>query len=292
VDLSALATFVKIVERGSLSGAARATGQSLPTVSRQLRALEAELDVALALRTTRRLTVTEDGLRLAEHARRALAELELARHGVGARAEQKLVLSAPVTLGQHLVVPKLAALLKRRPGLKLEIRLEDRVAELLAENVDVVVRAGVAPPDSAELIARPLATFRRVVVASRSYLRARGTPKSPRSLAAHDCLQQVAASGVIDTWALVRGDVIERVRVAGRLASTAPQVLLEAARSGLGIALLPSWLVEDDLRARRLVRLLTDWQSAEVTAYALYRRGLRGAPALDALLEALGSRIG
>jgi DNA-binding transcriptional LysR family regulator len=292
VDLSVLATFVKIVERGSLSGAARATGQSLPTVSRQLRALEAELDVALALRTTRRLTVTEDGLRLAEHARRALAELELARHGVGARAEQKLVLSVPVTLGQHLVVPKLATLLKRRPGLKLEIRLEDRVAELLAENVDVVVRAGVAPPDSAELIARPLATFRRVAVASRSYLRARGTPKSPRSLSAHECLLQVVGSGVSDTWALARGDRIERVRVAGRVASTAPQVLLEAARSGLGVALLPAWLVEEDLRARRLVRLLTGWQSAEVTAYALYRTGLRGAPALDALLEALGSRVG
>jgi DNA-binding transcriptional LysR family regulator len=289
MDLAELATFVKIVERGSLSGAARATGLSLPTVSRHLRALETELDVSLALRTTRRLTVTDEGLRLAEHARRALAELELAKHGVGARAEQKLVVSLPVTLGQHLVVPRLATLLSRRTGLKLEIRLEDRVAELLAENVDVVVRAGVAPPDSADVIGRPLLTFRRYVVASRRYLRARGTPTSPQGLAAHDCLLQVAGSGVVDTWALSKGDRQERVMVRGRVASTAPQVLLEAARAGLGVALLPSWLVEADVGARRLTRLLPAWQSRDVTVYALYRRGLRGAPAIDAFIEAIAS---
>lgn len=161
MEFAELSTFVKIVELGSLSGAARATGQSLPTVSRQLRSLELELDSELALRTTRRLTVTEAGQRLYEHARRALNELERAKSGAGARASEKLVLSVPVTLGQWLVVPQLAKLLTSRPGLRLEVRLEDRLTELLAENVDVVVRAGLTPPDSPDLIAQPLFSFHR-----------------------------------------------------------------------------------------------------------------------------------
>jgi DNA-binding transcriptional LysR family regulator len=287
MDLAGLAAFVQIVERGSLSAAARATGQSLPTVSRHLRALEAELDAQLALRTTRRLVVTDEGRRLYEHARRALSELDQARSRAGPRADEKLVVSLPVTLGQHLIVPRLPRLLQRRPGLRLEVRLEDRLTELLAENIDVVVRAGVAPPDSAELIGQALCSFHRELAAAPRYLRSRGAPKTPASLAAHDCLVQLAPTGPVDRWRLVRGDREEQVAVAGRLASTAPQVLLDGARAGLGIALLTSWLLAEDIAAGRLRRVLPGWASPPVTVFAVYRRRLRGAPALRAFIEAV-----
>jgi DNA-binding transcriptional LysR family regulator len=287
VELIELESFVQIVERGSLSAAARATRQSLPTVSRHLRALEVELDTPLAHRTTRRLVVTEAGQRLYEHARRALAELEHAKRGAGVRAEEKLVVSMGVTLGQHLFVPRLAQLLKERPGLRIEVRLEDRLTELLVENVDVVIRAGVAPPDSAELVAQPLATFRRSVVAAPSLLRAHGAPASPSALTELPCLVQIGVAGMLDRWRLVKGEREDVVEVSGRLTSTAPQVLFDAACAGVGFALLPSWLTDAPVRARRLVRVLKGWESADVTAYAVYRRRLRGSAAVRAFCDVL-----
>ncbi len=289
MEFAELSTFVRIVELGSLSGAARATGQSLPTVSRQLRSLELELDSELALRTTRRLTVTEAGQRLYEHARRALNELERAKSVAGTRASEKLVLSVPVTLGQCLVVPQLAKLLTSRPGLRLEVRLEDRLTELLAENVDVVVRAGLTPPDSPDLIAQPLFSFHRYLVAAPSYLKVHGAPKTVEGLANHECLLQLSVTSGPDRYRLQTADEERVVNVSGRLAASAPQTLHEGARAGLGIALLPSWLVREDVEARRLKRVLSDWQSAEITAYAVYRRSLRGSAGVKAFVAALAA---
>ena len=285
VDLAELETFVQIVERGSLSAAARATRQSLPTVSRHLRALEVELDAALAHRTTRRLVVTEAGQQLYEHARRALAELEQAKNRAGVRAAERLVISMGVTLGQHLFVPRLPLLLEKRPGLRLEVRLEDRLTELMIENVDVVIRAGIAPPDSAELVAQTLVTFQRSVVAAPSFVRAHGAPATPSALVGQPCLVQTSASGVLDRWRLLKGDREEVVDVTGRLVATSPQVLLQAACAGVGYAFLPSWLTEASVRERRLVRLLKGWEGPAVTAYAVYRKRLRGSPAVRAFVE-------
>jgi DNA-binding transcriptional LysR family regulator len=287
VDLAELETFVQIVERGSLSAAARATRQSLPTVSRHLRALEVELDAPLAHRTTRRLVVTEAGQQLYQHARRALSELAQAKSRAGVRAVERLVVSMGVTLGQHLFVPRLPALLKQRPGLRLEVRLEDRLTELLIENVDVVIRAGIAPPDSAELVAHRLVTFHRSVVAAPSVVRASGSPVAPSALAGQPCLVQTGALGVLDRWRLAKGEREEVVDVSGRLVATSPQVLLQAACAGVGYAFLPTWLTEDAVREKRLVRLLKGWEGPAVSAYAVYRTRLRGSPAIRAFVEAM-----
>jgi DNA-binding transcriptional LysR family regulator len=287
VDLAELETFVQIVERGSLSAAARATRQSLPTVSRHLRALELELDAPLAHRTTRRLVVTDAGQQLYQHARRALAELQQAKSRAGVRAVERLVVSMGVTLGQHLFVPRVPVLLKKRPGLRLEVRLEDRLTELMIENVDVVIRAGIAPPDSAELVAHRLVTFRRSVVAAPSLVRAHGAPAAPSALVGQSCLVQTGALGVLDRWSLSKGEREEVVEVSGRLVATTPQVLLDAACAGIGYAFLPSWLTEGPVREKRLVRLLKGWEGPAVSAYAVYRRRLRGSPAIRAFVEAM-----
>ena len=259
--LAQMVTFVRVVETGSLSAAARAQKLSLPAVSRQLRALEEDLDASLISRSTRRLAVTDAGQRWYEHCVRILNELDNARGAVGESVRGTLVVSAAVTLGINRVVPRLAALIQRHPGLSIDLRLEDRLIDFAADAVDVAVRGGVPPPDTAAVIARPLMSFRRVVVASNGYLRRRGTPKEPDQLARHDCLIQSRSSGACDTWRLVRGTDVRSVNVRGALRTNAPLVMRSLACQGAGLAFLPEWLVDKDLADKRLRRVLADWNS-------------------------------
>ncbi len=134
--LAQMATFVRVVETGSLSAAARAQKLSLPAVSRQLRTLEEDLGAALITRLTRRLAVTEAGQRWYEHCLRILNELENARGAVGGSVRGTLVVSAAVTLGMYLLVPRLATLIQRHPGLAIDLCLEDRVIDLVGEAVE------------------------------------------------------------------------------------------------------------------------------------------------------------
>jgi DNA-binding transcriptional LysR family regulator len=290
VDLLAqMATFVRVVEAGSLSAAARAQRLSLPAVSRQLSALEDDLGVALLVRTTRRLSLTDAGRRWYERSLRVLREIDDARAAVddarGVRGA--LTVSAPVTLGLTHLVPRLPALLEGHPGLTVELRLEDRVVDLVADAVDVVVRAGVPLPDSASLIAQPLLRFQRVAVAAPAYLRRRGVPREPAALAKHECLIQLGAAGPLSSWRFFRGDEEHTVEARGSLRVNAPLALLDAARAGVGIALLPDWLVAADLEARRLRRVLGPWRTAEVTAWALYRVEMRTSPRVRAFVDAV-----
>jgi DNA-binding transcriptional LysR family regulator len=288
MDLTGLRTFAAVVDAGSLTRAARLTRQSLASVSRQLRALEDELGVTLARRTTRRLEITAEGRDLHERAVRILREAEAALAvGQAGRLRGALVVSLPVTLGLALIVPRLGPMLRRHSGLQLEIRLEDRLNDLVLEGIDLVVRAGVAPPDSPDLVATPLRRFERILVAASVALGGRAAPREPGGLARLDGLVQASTSGVVDRWRLHRGEEEQVVQVPVRLVSTAPLVLLEAARAGVGVALLPDWLVEEDLRAGRLLRLLPGWASRPVTAWAVYRQALRGSPAVRAFLEAV-----
>jgi DNA-binding transcriptional LysR family regulator len=288
MDLAGLRTFAAVVDAGSLTRAARLTRQSLASVSRQLRALEDEVGVTLARRTTRRLEITAEGRDLHERALRILREAEAALAvGRAGRLRGAMVVSLPVTLGLALIVPRLGPLLRRHSGLQLEVRLEDRLNDLVLEGIDLVVRAGVAPPDSPDLVATPLRRFERILVAASGALSGRAAPREPGGLARLDGLVQASTSGVVDRWRLQRGEEERVVQVPVRLVSTAPLVLLEAARAGVGVALLPDWLVEEDLRAGRLVRLLPGWASRPVTAWAVYRRALRGSPAVRAFLEAV-----
>jgi DNA-binding transcriptional LysR family regulator len=290
VTLDELTTFARIVESRSLTAAARATRQSVPTVSRQLRALEEELGVVLARRTTRALTVTPEGHDLYEHAARILREVDAAR-GL-ARAERlraSLTVSASVTLGQSLVVPRLSAILREHPGLRVALRLEDHLSDFVSDGVDVAIRAGVDAPDSTSVVAVALWRFHRTPVASPAYLAARGAPHDVASLAQHACLVQLGAEGPIQRWRLVRGDDEQVVDVRGPLASTAPMALREAALSGVGVAFLPTWLVRDDVAHDRLREVLPGWASKRVTTWGIYRREARVNPAIRVFLRALGA---
>jgi DNA-binding transcriptional LysR family regulator len=287
--LAQMATFVRIVEGKSLSAAARSQRLSLPAVSRQLRALEAGLGASLIVRSTRRLHVTDAGRRWYAHCLRILGELEEARAAVGGdRAVRGTVLvSASLTFGSVMIVPLLASLAERHPHLRVDLRLEDHLVDLVAEGVDVAVRAGSPPPDSTAFVAHPLFAMQRMLVASPRWLRTHGAPREPAQLVRRTCLLQVTSAGVPVRWQLRRGDVEQTIDVRGPLRSNAPIALRDLALDGAGIAYLPDWLVSDDLARGRLRRVLPEWASASFMAWALHRAELRGVPRIRAFIEAL-----
>jgi DNA-binding transcriptional LysR family regulator len=291
--LSLMATFVRVVDAGSLSAAARSEKLSLPAVSRQLRALEDHVGASLVARSTRRLSVTDAGRRWYEHCVRILRDVDEARDDMGDDrvVQGNVVVSSGITLGNALVVPRLKPLVHAHPKLTIELRLEDRLVDLSSEAVDVAVRGGIAPPDSTRVVAHHVQTSRRFAVASPAYLAKRGVPKTPDDLASHCCLLQLREGGTLPVWRFERRGVERTVNVRGAIRTNASGALRDLARDGAGVALLPEWLVESDLKHERLRRILGEWSTAPVTIWALHRTELRGSPRVRAVVDAIARSI-
>jgi DNA-binding transcriptional LysR family regulator len=254
--LRAMQTFVTIVDEGSLTAAARSLGSSLPAVVRQLAALEKELGARLLQRTTRRLTLTEAGRRYLERCREVLglvneAEAEL-------RAEQteprgKLRVTAPVLFGTRHVAAGITAFIQRYPAVCVDALLLDRVVNLVEEGIDVGVRIGSL--DDSSLIARPVASMRRLTVAAPSYLARRGTPQHPRDLAGHDCIRGAVATA--SAWTYQLDGKRLSVPVRGSLGVNQALAALQACLAGLAIGCFFAYQVAPELASGAL-RLLLD----------------------------------
>lgn len=268
--LDAIASFIKVVELASFTGAAQALGVSRTVVSDRVMALEARLGVKLLHRTTRRVSLTEAGVAYLDRARQGLAVLEEAEAEAAqltARPRGVLRVNAPVTFGFRHVAPAVASYLAANPELGVELTLTDRMVNLLEEQVDVVVRVGRLVDSS--LVARRLAPCRIVVCAAPSYLAARGMPLHPAELARHDCLSYAyAAEG--DLWRFERDGQQEAVRVRGRVWSNNGDALYHAALEGLGILLNPTFIIGDALRDGRLVPVLPGWEAPALSVNAVY----------------------
>jgi DNA-binding transcriptional LysR family regulator len=247
----AMQTFVRIADEGSLTAAARAMGASLPAVVRSLAAYEAQLGVRLFNRTTRSLSLTEEGRQHLERVRQVLAALEDAEAALRAEAAQPaghLTLTAPVAFGQMYVAPALTRFVQRHPDVRCSLVLLDRIANLLEEGMDLGIRIGVLEDSS--LVAVPLGEVRRVVVASPAYLRRHGTPRHPRELQAHDCLRRVDGP---PSW----GDFTEngrkfRVNVSGSLEFNQVLPAVQACVAGMGLGLFFSYQVTPFVATRQL----------------------------------------
>ncbi len=271
--LAAMASFVRIVESGSLSAAARAQGQSLAAVSRQLAQFEDELGVRLLNRTTRRVVATEPGRAFYARAKRILGDLEEAEAALTqdqAEPSGHLVVATAGALGVHVLGPALAGFLRRHPRLSVDLRMTGRYANLVEEGIDVALRIG--PLADSTLMARKLGEFRRVVCAAPGYLREHGRPHAPEDLAHHRCL---VVSDFVDRdeWRLTgpAGDV--KVRVLGPLRANSIETVIAACIGGAGLAFLDSWQVADALRARQLVIVLPEYASPPIPVHALYPAG-------------------
>ena len=269
--LGAYRTFVRVVEAGSFSAAARELGVGQPAVSKQVATLELALGTALLTRSTRRLHVTDAGERLYEAALAILDQVERAEATVRQLDREpagRLRVNLPVVFGQTCVVPLLGEFLSRHPRIELDVRFTDRLVDLRKEGVDLLIRVG--PTDDTSLVARKLGVTRRAVVASPAYLEAHGSPTEPDDLREHACLMYAGSRGHRAGWMFMSEAGVRTVRVEPRLVADNGQALGELARQGAGITMLATWLVGPDIEAGRLRVLLPAYEPPPLPVVALY----------------------
>ena len=258
-----LATFSAIVSAGSISKAATRLGCGKSVVSRQLAKLEADLGARLIQRTTRRLTLTEVGeavLLEAQQIDRSLANVEQISGQFQQEVRGRLRVACPRPLGQRYLVPLLTAFTQQHPLVEITLVVEDRLTDLVAEQIDVAIR--VAHMEDSTLVARKLAPNPRVLVAAPAYLARAGTPRTPADLAQHNCLLYISGTTVRDEWTFRKGTATTLIRATGNIRMNDGMALAASACAGAGITVLDRLLVEPELASGVLVELLPEYRLA------------------------------
>lgn len=289
--LRAIATFVRIVDAGSLTAAADATGTSLTSVVRSLAALEKSLGTRLLNRTTRRISLTAEGIDYVERCREILAAIKEADAALGAQhgaLSGRLVVTAPVTFGRLHIAPLLTAFLKKHPDVSLELLLLDRVVDLHEEGIDLAVRIG-ALPDS-QLVAVPLGSVRRVCCASPAYLRRHGTPAEPSDLLTHKCVG-FSGSGPSPGWSFKVAGRSVKVPVKPVYVTNQIETAVDACIGGIGLASLLHYQVRERLEAGELKTVLQNYEVDPLPVNVLYRHDRMMPARVRALLDWLVPQV-
>lgn len=273
--LIAMQTFVRVAELGSFTKAAE--GLKLPnaTVSMRVAQLEEHLQVKLLSRTTRRVSLTDDGAAYLERVQRLLNELEeIESHLAGATHSPRgrLRVDVPSATGRHVLAPALPTFFARYPQVVLEIGSGDRPVDLVAEGVDCVIRGGLTYDDA--LVARPLGAFQVVTCAAPSYLAQRGEPATPQDLHAHSCVNFFSAkTGRVFPFEFERNGETLEIIGPHRVAANDADTYLEAGLAGLGIMQAPrTRQLQELLDGGRLVAVLTDWSAGQLPLVVMYPR--------------------
>lgn len=294
-DPNDLLIFAAVADGGRFSRAAERLGLPRSTVSRRIALLEQRLGQRLLLRTTRRVTITEFGQQLLEHARQVAAEVAAAE-ALGEHHQVlpsgRLRVSIPSDFANLLLVDMLAAFVALHPAVALELDLSPRRVDLLSENFDVAVRMGRLPDDGL-LAARRIATMPCGLYAAPSYLAERGDLHSPEELMAHNALRLISSGGDAAVWTLMRDDQSWAGTPPSRTAANSPELLMRLAAAGAGIAALPEFFAAPAVRSQELRRVLPEWSLPAFTAWAVFP-GRRLMPAktrafIDMLVAALSS---
>lgn len=271
---AALNVFKHVVEAQGFAAAARQLGMSRSAVNRLVIALEAELGAQLLSRTTRRVAPTATGLAFYERARAILGDLEEAEHAVGeshATPKGGMRINAPMTFGTMHLASAITDFMARYDDIQVQLVLNDRFVDPVEEGFDLTIRIA-EPQDDTSLVDHRLIEARRVLCASPDHIAKHGTPAHPRELKSRRCLHY----GHLPTgsaWRLTGPDGRHDIRVNGVLCSNNGEVLKTAALDGLGIALLPTFIVAEALRAGRLVAVLPDFRPPEIWVCVIYPPG-------------------
>jgi DNA-binding transcriptional LysR family regulator len=269
--LQAMTAFVRVVETGSFTGAARQLGVGQPAVSKTVALLEERLQVRLLVRSTHGLAPTDAGLRFYERARDAIREVdeaELEARGAGAGLSGQLRVCAATTFARLMVVPRLPEFLAANPSLDIDVILDDRVIDLVSEGVDIALRMGTLTDSSA--VARKIATGRRSVVATPGYLARAGTPKTPADLLHHHA---VVYSQLSDNWTFRRDADEVSVAVRGRLRVSAAEGIRAAVLADMGLAVASDWMFAPELANGAVQRVLPDWSLPPIALWAVFPTG-------------------
>jgi DNA-binding transcriptional LysR family regulator len=288
-DTEAWAIFASVVRHGSFSGAAAAIGVSKGTVSKAIARLEARIGQALFHRTSRRLTLTEAGRPLAEHAARLLADAEAAQEAAlsaAGRPAGRIRLAAPMSFGLGNVAPLVADFLVAHPEIEIDLHLSDARVDIVAEGFDVALRIGDLPDSS--LRARRLCSIASHIVAAPAYLAAAGTPRDPAELSRHRLLGYANAPG---PWRLTGPDGPVSIVPNGPLVANSGDALVPALVAGLGIARLPGFIVGREMTAGRLVPILEQWTPAPIGLHLLTPPSALRPARVEALITFLAARL-
>jgi DNA-binding transcriptional LysR family regulator len=262
--------FVAIVDKGSLTAAAKQLARSLQSISRSLATLEGDLGVELIARTTRRSATTEAGLAFYRRVGAALSEIEAAKLETSNRRSEPvglLRITCSTVFAPLYVVPAVCAFLESHPKVDIDLDMSDGYVDLISQGFDLAIRIGELPDSS--LKARRLADLRRVVFAAPDYFAKHGRPKVPGDLAGHQCLVRTSARDS-DAWPFLVGGRLKAVKVAGRFRSSGALAVNEAAVQGLGIANAPLWQVRALVNRGVVELVLTRFEPPRVPVHAVW----------------------
>jgi DNA-binding transcriptional LysR family regulator len=271
--LAAMETFIRVVETGSFSEAARQLHLGQPAISKSIAQLEERLGVKLLLRSTRGLTPTEAGERFYHRAKRAIEEADeadLAARGAGAGLTGRLRISAAPTFASLHVIPHLPEFLAAHPALDMEIILDDRQIDLIEEGIDVSLRIGELA--DSRLTARRIGQTRRLVIGTPAYLARAGEPHMPGELMAHECVVYAKGPGR-DVWLFRRESSEISVTVKGRLRVSAAEGVRSAVLAGMGLSVVSEWMFSRELTSGEVKAVLTDWTIAPIDLWAVFPAG-------------------
>jgi len=260
MDTDTLYLFADVMRQRSFSAVAKTRGVAASSVSRSISALEAQVGARLFQRTTRQVVPTEAGQLYFERITSVLEELEMAAQRVSDaedRPQGTLRITAPVGYAESLLMPHIIEFNQLYPELSLELLLHDRYTDLVEERIDVAVRLGSLQDSS--YIARQLSTMEFFIVASAQYLENNGEPQMPEQLSEHDCLI-FPRGGHNSSWFFKRNQKIQEVSIKGRHLMTQSAATKQCTLAGMGISLLPDWLVKTEIEQGQLVKLFNDYQ--------------------------------
>ena len=270
--LATMETFIRVVETGSFSAAARVLNIGQPAVSKTVAQLERRLGVRLVVRSTHGLSPTEAGQNFYDRAKRSIEEAdeaELAARGAGAGLTGRLRICAAVTFARQHLIPRLPKFISAHPGLTMDVVLDDRVVDLVEDGIDVALRMGRLG-DSSSLTARRLATAPHHVVGTPTYFARSGVPATPAELVAHTAVIYAQEGS---TWCFRQGATEVSVSVSGPLQVSAAEGVRAAVLADMGLAVASSWMFDPELASGAVQRVLSNWSLPSIDLWAVYPTG-------------------
>lgn len=290
--LSGFSVFTKVVETGGFSAAARELNMSKSAVSKHIAKLEERLGVRLLNRTTRKLSPTEVGTTFYERARRIVQDVEDTEQAVSAlhmEPRGTLRLNVPMTFGYRHVAPALAGFIERYPDINIDMVLNDRVVDLLDEGFDAAIRIARLPDST--LIAKKLAPMRLVTCASPAYWEKHGRPKTPADLKDHNCLIYSYLASE-NEWPFKGKEGPTSVKVSGNIRANNGDALKAAAIEGVGVVVVPTFIIGDEFQSGRLEAVLADYVETDLAIYAVYPHNRYLSAKVRAFVDFLADQFG
>ena len=282
--LSAMETFVHVVETGSFSAAAKRLGIGQPAVSKSIAQLETRLAVRLLLRSTRGLTPTEAGLAYFERAKRAIDETneaDDAARGAGAGLSGNLRVSAATTFARLHVIPQLGPFLERYPAVNIEVVLNDHSLNLVEEGIDVALRMGDLVDSG--LTARKIAQSHRQILATPTYFERFGEPATPADVLQHQAIIYSLGGGA--RWTFSKGDSHYPIVASGRIRVTSAEGVRAAVLNHLGLTMASTWMFAPELASGEVKAVLNDWQLPPIDLWAVFPTGRMASAKARAFVE-------